>query len=286
MSPGCRRYADAVAGTDWGASKLEGAVAGMTEFSQQHFALVDIAAASEKAFDDLSTSVDKNGKTFDVATEKGRANQSALEDVAKTLDTQFAAAYTDAGGDLDVFKGKAASLAAETLTRLQKELGLSDQQTAELAASLGLLPEDIETRYNLSGDAEAKVKIGLLQTSINNLPENVQTKVTQQIITGDYKGALATVQNYYDGHPATIYTTVDLARAQAQIASFFRGLGTPAGRSAAPAAAAVVPLTVAPAAAAPTAVYNITNNVQVPRIPSGRELARISERWARVNGAG
>ena len=37
-------------------------------------------------------------------------------------------------------------------------------------------------------------------------------------------------------------------------------------------------------AAQPTVVQNITNNVIVPRIPSGRELARVSERWSRVDG--
>lgn len=34
----------------------------------------------------------------------------------------------------------------------------------------------------------------------------------------------------------------------------------------------------------PTTVNNITNNVIVPRIPSGRELERVSQRWSRVNG--
>ena len=29
---------------------------------------------------------------------------------------------------------------------------------------------------------------------------------------------------------------------------------------------------------------NVTNNVTVPRIPSGRELARVAERWSRVDG--
>jgi hypothetical protein len=43
----------------------------------------------------------------------------------------------------------------------------------------------------------------------------------------------------------------------------------------------------APAAyTAPAPVYNVTNNVIVPRIPSGRELARVSQRWARINGKG
>ena len=184
---GLDAYDTAMKGMDWGQSDLDGAVTAMSKFTEAHFALKDIQADTEKAFDSLTESVKANGKSFDVTTDKGRANQAALEDVAHALDTKLAAAYADADGDQEKFKENAGKLAAETLTRLQKELGLSKSQTDDMAKALGLLPEDLETRYKLSGDEEAKAKIGLLQGAIDALPKDVQAKVTQQIILGDYQ---------------------------------------------------------------------------------------------------
>jgi hypothetical protein len=223
---GTTAYNEALKGTDWGAAKLDGAIAGMAEFTEQQFALVGIAADTEEAFDNLGQSLKDNGHTFDVNTSQGRANQKALEEVARTLDTQLAAAYRDSGGDLDKFKGKAQTISDTLKTRLQRELGLSATEADKLIRQLGLTPKDIETRYKLSGTEEAKLKIGLLQTAIDNLPKNVQAQVTQRIIVGDYQGALAIVQGYYNSHPAAISTYAtdpnNLASIASNISSHFR----------------------------------------------------------------
>ena len=194
-------FADTLSGVDYGKAALDGAVAGMSKFTEQHFALANIAAESEAAFDALGQSLKDNGDSFDLNTEKGRANQEALEGIAHVLDTQLAAAYTESGGSLDTFKGKAQTISDTLKTRLQKEMGLSADKAQALIDKLGLTPTDIETRYQLSGTEEARLKIGLLQSSIDSLPKYVQTQVAQQIITGDYQGALNTIQTYYNNHP-------------------------------------------------------------------------------------
>ena len=201
---GMQAFADATHGQDWGKTSLNGAVTAMSEFTAAHNGLIDINAASQKAVDDFTQSIKDNGKSFDVTTEKGRANQAALEDVASTIDTKLAAAYTDSGGDMDVFKQKSQAISDDAIKSLMPALKGSGISAQDLATKLGLLPEDIETRYKLSGDEEAKAKIGLLQGAIDNLPDDVQTTVTQKIIAGDYQGALATVQNYYNRNPAVV----------------------------------------------------------------------------------
>ena len=201
---GMQAFADATHGQDWGKTSLNGAVTAMSEFTAAHNGLIDINADSQKAVDDFSQSIKDNGKSFDVTTEKGRANQSALEDVAHTIDTKLAAAYADSGGDMDVFKQKSQAISDDAIKALMPALKGSGISAQDLATKLGLLPEDIETRYKLSGDEEAKIKLGFLQGAIDNLPEDVQTTVTQKIIAGDYQGALATVQNYYNRNPAVV----------------------------------------------------------------------------------
>ena len=209
-----RELTDVMRSAEWGDAELQGAITGMSAFSDELFALGNLAQAQEEAFTGFNESVkgvglalDDTGRNFDLTTEAGRKQQDALQELAGTIDTEMAAAFDQADGDFATFKGNAETIAQKTLKRLQHELGLSDDETAALAASLGLLPEDIETRYELSGDEEAKIKIGLLQGAIDDLPKSVQTQVHQQIITGDYQGALNTIQNYYNNHPAQVRIT-------------------------------------------------------------------------------
>ena len=69
---------------------------------------------------------------------------------------------------------------------------------------LDLTAKDYRARFEVSGTEEAIAKVGLLQGAIDNLPEEQQITVTQQILEGDYVGALETVQDYYDQHPAVV----------------------------------------------------------------------------------
>ena len=156
---GLQAYSDALKGEDWGKASLDGAVTAMSEFTSEHNALIDINADAQKAVDDFSQSIKDNGTSFDVATEKGRANQEALEGVAKTLDTKLAAAYADSGGDMDTFKEKSKAISDDAVKALMPALKGSGISAEDLATKLGLLPEDIETRYKLAGDEEAKLKL-------------------------------------------------------------------------------------------------------------------------------
>jgi hypothetical protein len=211
---GTEAYSTALGSIDFKNAGLDGALAGMSAFHDQFFGLADIAAANEEAFDNFGQSLKDNGESFDLNTEKGRANQKALEDLSSTMDVQLAAALEDSGGSLETFQGKAKTMADTLRDRLINELGLSAEAADDMIAKLGLLPEDIETRYQLSGDAEAQLKLGFLQTAIDNLPEDVQTTVTQQIIVGDYQGALATVQAYYTRNPAVVKLNVQVGNVE------------------------------------------------------------------------
>ena len=85
-----------------------GAVADLDKFSEALFragnlslSASDAAIAYEAALDALSESVLKNGKTLDLNTEQGRANQSAYNDIAKaamaTAEAQAAETYAAQG---------------------------------------------------------------------------------------------------------------------------------------------------------------------------------------------
>lgn len=200
------KFENAMSGADWGKAAVVGATKAMSAYTEEHFGLININADAQTAFDNLAKSVADNGKTFDVNTEKGRANQAALEDVARTLDTKLTAAYADAGGNLDAFKKSAGELADETLGRLQKELHLSDEQTAALGKSLGLTEGDYVARFELSGAAEAQVKLDLLNVSLDDFDDpNARKAYMDAVVQGDYVLALQIAKTMALGDKSVTY---------------------------------------------------------------------------------
>ena len=94
---------------------------------------------------------------------------------------------------------------------------MSEEQARDMIAELGLMPEQVETFYKLAGDAEAKLQLELLQGYIDDLPDDVQTTITQQILLGDYQGAVATVQAYANRNPAWLAIQLETGLAEEQI---------------------------------------------------------------------
>jgi hypothetical protein len=198
-------YEHVVAGAEFGSTALTAATDAFTAFNEARFAAGNKVQNEAAAWGAYNEALKDVGPNMDITTEAGSKQQDALEDLATIVNTDLAQAYADAGGNSDEFKAKAGGLADMLRTRLTKEMGFSKEAADDVIYTLGLMPEDIETRYALSGTEEAKLKLDLLSGSIDDLPADVRTKVTQEIIAGDYVGALGTVQTYYDKHPATLY---------------------------------------------------------------------------------
>jgi TP901 family phage tail tape measure protein len=198
-----QKYGDTLASTDWGEAGFTAAQSAMSQFNEEFFALPNMAMATEAAFDNLGTSIAENGYNFDLATEKGRANQMALQDVAATLEGQFVVAYDNANGSLDTFMASADAIGSGVMQTLQSELGLSAEQAAELATKLGLTAQDYQARFELAGTEEARVRLGLLSGTIDLLQADVQREVAMRIATGDFQGALDLVQANIQATPTS-----------------------------------------------------------------------------------
>lgn len=156
--------------------------------------------------------------TFNVASEAGRAQQDALEGVARVIDEDLTAAYDNANGSQDAFIASATQIGTETLARLQTELGLTDAQVETLGTTLGLTAADYEARFELAGAAEAQLQLSLLQGAIEGLPPEVETRVNTLITQGDYVAARDEIAAFYAANPATVTTEVDPEGAQTGIA--------------------------------------------------------------------
>lgn len=186
-----REYLDVLSSGEWSNAGLEGGLQAMQQFNDELFGLTRISADYQSSLDGLTESLAVNGATFDVSTEAGRANQQALEGVAESLEVRLAAAYDNAGGSQARFAQDAQSV----FDQLVADLGLGADEAAALAQQLGFTPEQITTRYELAGAAEAQLKLGLLQTAIGALPPEVQLRIGAQIAAGDFTGAVQSAQD-------------------------------------------------------------------------------------------
>jgi hypothetical protein len=238
------------------------------------------------AFGDVKDSVKDLPHTFDEMTAATGGYTDEQSKAIKAV-TDWGDAAKDqiqtliqSGATSDQVTAKA-GVYRDSLTKVMQQAGLTDDQIHTYLQTLGLTPEQVETAVKLSGDAEAKFKLGLYQTDLANLPKSVSSDIRADINDGKYQEAWNTLNNYKKGVEAPVTPVIhDVVGLTRQLMS----LGVkPAGSS------AVVPSS-APAVGA-TATAPVVVQVPAPNIsitmPAGatpaNTLAAI-RRYQRLGG--
>jgi len=108
--------------------------------------LLSLSGASigyEQAIDDATASLKENGKTLDIHTAKGRANRTALDNLATAANSQTEAMRN--AGDGNVSAAKHAEGARGAFVKQATQMGLSKKEAEKLAASLIAIPNVTRT---------------------------------------------------------------------------------------------------------------------------------------------
>lgn len=213
----------------------------------------------EASIDSLNETLKENGAVLDLSEEKGRKNYQAIIDTADAIKTGLNSQLKESLGDYTAVE-KSAKAYTDELRRQLKQAGFTSDEIENLIFQMGLTPDQIETTIKLNKIEEAKTQLGLLQTAIENLPKEVQTTIAQKIVTGDYVGALQTVQDYYNRHPAKLPVLLVDSKGRPIGNINAPGIEVPGGRSIGPAAAPSVGLM----AAAPAGSVGASARAVVP----------------------
>ncbi|MBG6085809.1 phage tail tape measure protein [Zhihengliuella flava] len=125
-------------------------------------------------------SIKENGATLDINTEKGSANQAALDGIASATDSVRTAMY-EAGatsGEMaaEVQKGRDAFINAAIAA------GMEEDAAGALADQMGLIPADVFTEYESNADGEIS-KISDLHTWIQSTPDKKITITDNSPVT-------------------------------------------------------------------------------------------------------
>lgn len=158
----------------------------------------------ESAIDKASGAVDKNGRTLDLNTEKGRANQSALNDVAQAAQ-QAMLAHAKNGDTVEQLT-PIVDRARDSFITMAQKMGMSKSEAEQAADKYGLTRSEVErltnainqvptakrTLITVDGLDDAINKVRQLGGQINAL-KSKQITVTQSLqLSGWVKTAQGT----------------------------------------------------------------------------------------------
>ena len=132
----------------------------------------DAAAAArdyEAALDDMAASIKENGNSLDITTEKGRANQAQLAELAQATLDHAAAAY-EAGASTSDLAGIMAG-GAQAVYDFALQLTGSKTEADALTRSIFEIPPDVSIESYMSNEALAEVEA--LGQAVQATPEKI-----------------------------------------------------------------------------------------------------------------
>lgn len=139
---------------------LDDQLKSVREAANAQLALSGSTMGLEAAFDDATAAVKKNGKTLDVTTEKGRANRTALNNIASAgLSVVESLNKTNASG-----KRVSAAMAdaRAKFIAVAEKMGKSKTEAQKLADKLGLIKSknvDVNVHTKWTGDTSKTIRV-------------------------------------------------------------------------------------------------------------------------------
>lgn len=155
------------------AEAITGAVDAIKAFGSAASASRSAESEFQAAIDDASASIKENGRTLDLRTEAGRANDAALRTLADT--TKAASAETfNLSGSMDAATAKMEEGRAAFIKNAIAA-GLNAEGAAALADQLGLIPAETKAVIKQTGAVEATAEVASLKETIFRLDGKVVT---------------------------------------------------------------------------------------------------------------
>ncbi|PSK96703.1 TP901 family phage tail tape measure protein [Haloactinopolyspora alba] len=110
----------------------------------------------QAAIDNATTSIEENGTTLDVTTEKGRKNQAALDEIASSS-LDLVSALADQGASEKRLQKVMANSRASFI-KTARRMGLTKGQARALADQLGLIPGNYRATISAQDNASDKIE--------------------------------------------------------------------------------------------------------------------------------
>lgn len=194
------------------------------ELISQHMELAGVVLGErsaqrdfQEALDEAQQALEENGATLDIHTEKGRANQAALDGIA-SAGLRAAEAMVENGASAEEVAAQIASTRSSFI-EMATSMGLPQAQAEILADKLGLIPEDVQVFIEAHAD-EANSEIEGVKTRADTTQGDVKvgadtSQATSQIASA--AGSASNVKGKFSVSANTAPATQDVLSAQCKI---------------------------------------------------------------------
>ena len=149
----------------------------------------DAARQFEAAIDDASAALKENGKTLDITSEKGRANQEALDGIASAALANITA--MQANGSSQRQMQATLNTSRDKLAAVAEKFGMSKTEARKYAEQVLKTPAAVSTTITAKTEA-AKAQVAAFQSQINRLRGNTVTITTRYVTVGKPGGGRRT----------------------------------------------------------------------------------------------
>ncbi|MDN5930108.1 MAG: phage tail tape measure protein [Pseudonocardia sp.] len=126
----------------------------------------DAARQFEAAVDDASAALKENGNSLDINTKKGRANQAALDGVARAALEQIGAMQANGASQRDL--QKTLDTSRDRLETVARKFGMSKAEARAYADQVLKTPKAVTTTITAKTEA-AKAAVAAFQSSLNGI---------------------------------------------------------------------------------------------------------------------
>ena len=168
---------------------MDDVVKGMFEIGSAALKTSGSAIGFEAAVDDATKSLKDNGKNLDINTEKGRANRTALDQIASSGEAyvqQLVSTNAETSKVVD-----ATQKARDSFIASATQMGMSAAAANALADQYGLIPGDVKTNVTAPGVSQARGSVEDLKASIVSMPPSWQTYILTVLRTEGITAAYA-----------------------------------------------------------------------------------------------
>lgn len=181
-------------------ARFEAQVTALFKLQNQFLTLSGAAIGVEAAIDAASASVKENGKTLDITTEKGRANRTALESLAKAANDQTESMIR--AGKSNVTAAGAAEHSRANFVKLAVQMGATVPEAKRMAAQMIAIPNVSRTAKLTANkkDLETKLAAAKRELASKDLTKERRAQLNADIKRlergiANAKAALASVPN-------------------------------------------------------------------------------------------
>jgi TP901 family phage tail tape measure protein len=167
--------AGAADASDNAASKAQDLADVLKGLNQPTLDARDAARQYQEALDAATEAVATNGRTLDINTEAGRANQAALDDIARAAMDQ-ANAIVNSGGSYDAFRGSLQA-SREALIATAKDMGMTQDEAVDLANKVLAIPDASMVNIGIPTYAQVTGQLIDVNNKVRSIPPQTWTNV-------------------------------------------------------------------------------------------------------------